>query len=139
MAQRSKKTYRPRSRNTSPLERDDQMLLFEWLEYASIQHPELNLAYHIANGGRRDVREARNLRLQGVKAGVPDICIPVAKGRYSALYVELKRLKGGRVSEEQRAWIDALNRVGNLAVVAHGFEEAKNVIVDYLKLGKGDA
>lgn len=120
--------------NTSPLEKDDQMLLFEWLEYAACAHPELKMAYHIPNGGSRHAREAHNLRLQGVKPGVPDICLPVAKGGYNALYIELKRRKGGRVSDEQRAWIYALNQAGNRAVVCNGFEEARNEIESYINL-----
>ena len=129
--------YRRRVRkspaNTSPLERDEQELLFEWLEYAAVAHPELELAFHIPNGGRRNAREAHNLRLQGVKAGVPDICLPVPRGGYGALYIELKRKHGGRLSEDQRKWLAALNRVGNKAVVCKGFEEAKKAIEEYLE------
>ena len=121
-----------RKPNTSPLERDEQELLFEWIEYATCKHPEVALCFHIPNGGHRNAREAHNLRLQGVRAGVPDICLPVPRGGYGALYVELKRKRGGRVSEQQRVWIDALNRAGNKAVVCYGFDEAKKAIEDYL-------
>lgn len=119
-------------RNTSPLEADEQALLFEWVEYAVVTYPELGLMYHIPNGGRRNTREAHNLRLQGVRAGVPDICLPVPRGPYGALYIELKRKQGGRVSADQRVWIDALNRAGNRAVVCKGFDEAKRAIEEYL-------
>ena len=130
--------YKKRTRsNTTPLEKDEQILLFEWAEYAVGKHPELALMYHVPNGGHRNAAEAHYLRLQGVRAGVPDICLPVPRGGYGALYIELKRLKGGRVSEEQRAWIDALNRAGNYAVVCKGFDEAKTQIENYLNLQRG--
>ena len=129
---RKRKTTRTTKRNTSPLEKDEQMLLFEWAEYATITHPELALMYAIPNGEYRPMKTAHNLHLQGVKAGVPDICLPVPRGNYGALYVELKRKRGGRVSEEQRAWIAALNRVRNKAVVCRGFDEAKQAIEQYL-------
>ena len=119
-------------RNTSPLERDEQELLFEWAEYATCSHPELAMLFAIPNGEYRTPKTAHNLHLQGVKAGVPDMCLPVPRGGYGALYVELKRRRGGVVSEQQRAWIDALNRVGNKAVVCKGFDEAKKAIEDYL-------
>ena len=68
-----------------------------------------------------------------MKPGVPDICLPVPKGRYHALYIEMKRPKGGRVSEAQTWWIDKLNKAGNLAVVCHGFDEAKAIILGYVQ------
>ena len=119
-------------RNTSPLERDEQELLFEWAEYAACKHPEIAMMYAIPNGEYRAPKTARNLHLQGVKAGVPDMCLPVPRGGYGALYIELKRKRGGRVSEQQRVWIDALNRVGNRAVICYGFDEAKKAIEEYL-------
>lgn len=120
------------ARNNTPLESSEQTALFRWAGYAAGKYPELQLLYHIPNGGTRNPREAHNLRLQGVKSGVPDICLPVPHGQYHALYIELKRRKGGRVSEEQRAWIAALNRVGCRAVVCKGWDEAREEIERYL-------
>lgn len=118
---------------TAPLEADEQKLLFQWAEYAVSTYPELGLLFHIPNGGSRNAREGHNLKLQGVRAGVPDICLPVPRGGYGALYIELKRVKRGHVSEEQRIWIDALSRAGNRAVVCKGFEEARKEIENYLR------
>ena len=123
-------------RNTSPLERDEQEVLFDWAEYAVCTHPELALMYHIPNEGRRSRYAGYKMQLQGMRKGVPDICLPVPKGSYGALYIELKRKKGSKTSEDQRAWIDALNRVGNKAVVCKGFEEARDTIINYLNEGR---
>ena len=68
-----------------------------------------------------------------MKKGVPDNCLPVPKGKYAALYIELKRKKDSKVSDEQRGWIDALNRAGNRAVICKGWEEAAAEIMAYLK------
>lgn len=114
-------------------EAQEQRALFEWAEWMKQRYPELALLHHIPNGGSRDAREAHNLRLEGVKAGVPDICLPVPRGGYGALYIELKRTKRGRLSDSQRGWIEALNRAGNRAVVCKGFDEARAAILDYLK------
>ena len=119
-----------------PLEEDDQRLLFEWAEWATCSNPELALLYHIPNEGKRSKLVGYKLQAQGMRRGVPDICLPVPRGGYGALYVELKRRKGGRVSEEQRVWIDALNRAGNKAVICKGFDEAKAAIEEYLKGAK---
>lgn len=119
--------------NRTPHESAEQTALFRWAAYSQGAHPELMLMHAIPNGGSRDPREAHNLKLQGVKPGVPDICLPVPRGPYHGLYIELKRQKGGRLSEEQKAWLNRLNRVGYRAVVCNGFEAAKDEILDYLK------
>jgi len=116
-----------------PTEAEEQAALFRWAQYSKAKHPQLELMYAIPNGGSRNLIEARHLKEQGVKAGVPDICLPVPNLKYTALYIELKRKKGGRVSEEQRGWIAALNRVGCRAVVCKGFDEARDEILNYLR------
>ena len=68
--------------------------------------------------------------------GAPDLCLPVARGGWHALYIELKREQGGRLSPAQREWIEGMNAEGNRAVVAHGFDEAREVILAYLKGGR---
>ena len=114
-------------------EATEQKLLFEWAEYAEVVYPELELLHHVPNEGFRSLRAGHELKLQGMKPGVPDICLPVPKGRYHALYIEMKRSNGGRVSEAQNWWIDKLNGAGNLAVICHGFDEAKATILGYLQ------
>jgi len=75
-------------------------------------------------------------KAMGVRAGVPDMVIVFP---YKVLFLELKRLKGGKVSDAQQAWIDAINNIDRttayaqgsaqvLARVACGFVEAKDII-----------
>ena len=103
------------------------------MAYEANRYPELSLCFHIPNGGSRDPREAHNLRMQGVKPGVPDICLPVPRGGFAALYIELKRKSGGVLSDNQRVWLKALSRAGNRAVVCRGFDEARETILEYLR------
>lgn len=91
-----------------PTEAQEQVTLFSWAAVQAI--PELALLYHIPNGGSRHKAEAARLRAEGVRAGVPDLCLPVPRGGFHGLYIELKRLRGGRLSEQQRAWLDALGK-----------------------------
>lgn len=116
-----------------PSESTEQKRLFAWMESAAPGHPELLLAFHIPNGGTRQAREAHNLRLQGVKRGVPDIFLPVPRGDFHGLFVEMKRQRGGVVSEHQKAWIRSLRAMGYRAEVCKGFEAARGVIIDYLR------
>ena len=121
-------------RRKSATEAEEQKALFRWAQYSRAKYPALDLMYHIANGGSRNPVEARHLKEQGVKAGVPDICLPVPSKHYTALYIELKRTNGGRVSEAQKGWLAALNRVGCRAVVCRGWEEAREEIERYLSM-----
>lgn len=115
-----------------PTEADEQTALFRWAAYNRVKYPALDLLYHIPNEGKRSMITGHRLKEQGMRPGVPDICLPVPNVRYTALYIELKRHTGGKVSEAQRAWISALNRAGNRAVVCHGWDEAREEIERYL-------
>ena len=88
-------------KNPTPLEGAEQRALFAWAKLNERSHPELALLHAIPNGGKRNPREAANLKAQGVKAGVPDICLPVPRGGCASLYIELKRRQGGRPTQAQ--------------------------------------
>ena len=107
----------------------EQRQLIQWCR----TRPELQFLFHIPNesvGGQGWL--VRN-RQMGVKSGVPDLMLPVPSKGYHGLFIEMKT-KNGRTSAAQRAWIDALNTFGYLAIVAHGWEEAKCTILNYLNL-----
>lgn len=89
--------------------------------------------YHIPNGGRRDKREAANLKRQGVKPGVPDLCVPVARGPYHSLYIEMKAA-GGKPTETQVEWLCRLRGEGMCAYVCYGAENAIALIDRYMSL-----
>lgn len=112
----------------------EQEALFHWASYQYGVFPELRLMYHIPNGGSRNKQEAVNLKKQGVKAGVPDICLPVPRANFHGLYIELKAGKN-KATEKQRNWLYALQKQGYVAVVCVGCEQAIEVITKYLKLG----
>jgi hypothetical protein len=93
--------------------------------------PDLRLLYAIPNGGDRHPAVAAKLRAEGVRAGVPDYCLPVPRGPYHGLYVELKT-PTGYPSREQREWIAALREQGYRAEVCRGWQAAWDVLMEYL-------
>lgn len=115
-----------------PLEEVEQTCLFRWAMYQQAANPELALLHAIPNGGKRGKAEAARMKAAGVKAGVPDMFLPVSRGTYHGLYIELKRQKGGRVSDVQTWWLEKLRAQGYAAFVCFGWEEAARVIQDYL-------
>lgn len=104
----------------------------QWAKIHACKYPELELLYAIPNGGQRHIAVAAKLKAEGVKRGVPDYCLPVARGRYNGLYLELKA-PGGRVTVEQNWWIDKLEDQGYAAGVCYGADEAIRILETYLR------
>ena len=100
-------------------EHQEQKLFVKWFE---LQYPKVKI-FAIPNGGNRNVITATMLKAEGVRKGVPDLFIPEW-----LLWIEMKRVKGGKLSPAQSDWIDYLNGCGHTALVANGFEEAKAII-----------
>ncbi|MCM1364946.1 MAG: VRR-NUC domain-containing protein [Faecalibacterium sp.] len=115
-------------------EDEEQALLFEWAKLHEGKYPELKAMYHVPNEGKRSEQQGAKMKSEGLKPGVPDICLPVSRGGYHSLYIELKREKGGRLTENQKTWIDMLRRLGNYAVCCCGSKAAEKVILWYLNL-----
>lgn len=115
-----------------PTEEAEQAAVFEWAQLMAPQLPELHLLFHIPNGGYRAPATAAKLKAQGVKPGVPDLFLPVARGGFHGLWIELKRQHGGKVSHAQSDWLTELSFQGYRAEVAHGSEEACDVLYKYL-------
>ena len=119
--------------NATPTEHAEAAMLIRACRLAEGTLPELALLYAIPNGGARHRVVAAKLKAEGVKAGVPDYHLPVARGGWHGLFVELKRTKGGQLSAEQRAWHSSLRAQGHRVEVCRGWEEAFDVIRDYLE------
>lgn len=118
-------------------EHKEQVALFTWANIQSKTQPELELLFAIPNGGHRHPLTAKKLKAEGVKSGVPDICLPIAKNGFHGLWIELKRpnIKGqpkGTISDNQTWWIEALKMAGSQVHVCFGWDEAKKAIIDYL-------
>lgn len=116
-----------------PTEEEEQTMLFSWASMQKHTYPELELLFHIPNEGKRTAQTGARLKAAGLSSGVPDICLPVTRCGYNALYIELKRQKGGTLSKNQKEWLEKLLKAGNLAVRCNGFDEAKNVLTKYIK------
>lgn len=114
-------------------EAQHQMNVINWSILHASEWPELAGLHHIPNGGSRDAIEGRHLKQQGVKPGVPDLHLPVARGPYHSLYIEMKTEKG-RTSDVQEWWIEFLTAQGNFVEVCHGWETAVATLERYLSL-----
>ena len=114
-------------------EHQEQATLIQWANLNLKKYPELKLLFAIPNGGQRNAVTGARLKEEGVRAGVPDLLLPVAKGGYNSLFIEMKRRMGGIVSPQQRKWIKALREAGNKVEVCAGFIAARDEIINYLE------
>lgn len=114
----------------------EQQTLIKWSVQASIRRefPELKLLFHIPNERKCDPREGKRLKLMGVKAGVPDLFLPVPRGGYHGLFIELKA-ENGKPSESQLWWRNELNGQHYFSAVCYGWLQASELIVRYLRGG----
>ena len=93
-----------------------QEALFEWAQYQLWHMPELEYMFHVPNGGKREKATAVALKRQGVKAGVPDIVLPVPRDGYHGLYIELKAGKN-KPTQNQKRWLKFLQEQGYYTAV----------------------
>ncbi len=120
-----------------PSEWSEQASLFRWAAFvAASRWPELHLMYAIPNGAYLvdGPRQGQQLKETGLKPGVLDICLPVPRGGYHGLYVEMKRRHGGRVSEDQTWWIEALQAMDYRTEAPAGWDAARLLIEQYMAM-----
>ena len=110
----------------------EQRALIEWCRLMERRYPELRWLYHVPNGELREPATAAKLKAMGVRAGVPDLCLPVARKGYHGLYIELKA-GTSRPTKAQQGWIAFLTGEGYLVKICYGFREAASALLDYLR------
>lgn len=124
-----------RAKSDIPTEREEQVRLAKYLDSLGLLWCHVPNEGHGGYGKGAQIKGAR-LRAEGLKSGVPDVlifnqCSVVSDKEElhrSGCAIELKRQKGGRVSEAQKEWLEGLRRAGWVAEVCNGFEEAKKLI-----------
>lgn len=117
--------------NRKRSEATEQERVIDWCRWHEQRMPELRLIFHIPNGGSRNEIEAKRLKAQGVKAGVPDLCLPVPRGECHGLYIEMKYGRN-KTTPKQEEWLEALRKQGYKTEICYGADEAITVLKEYL-------
>ncbi len=132
-------TRRPRTwRLTSPTvhevarpERVEQAAVFTWAANACRQWPELRLLFAVPNAAKRTAVNARLMLATGLKAGVPDALLPIARDGCIGLAIEMKT-KGNKPTDLQQAWLTALAEQGWRCKVCYSATDAIEVLRAYM-------
>lgn len=119
-----------------PLEDDEQIAFISWCEDRGLKLTA------IPNNTYTKYKSvlARNTRL-GLRAGFPDLVVLISPaqsqdGEGYFLCIEMKRTKLSKTSDEQKAWLAAINELGCLNVqsyVCKGADAAERIVRGYLK------
>ena len=121
------------------IEHQHQVALIHWARHvalapASDVAPGSKIADYllaIPNGGRRDAREAVRLKAEGVKPGVSDLLLPLRRGGFGGLWLELKA-PGNKPTAHQAQWLERMNQAGYFATWCDDWQLAARVISKYL-------
>lgn len=115
-----------------------QAALFCWAQKNASVYPGIEKMFAIPNGGARDSRTGARLKMTGVKPGVPDIFLPVPKGRFAGLFIEMKKpkdstakVRAGTVRKEQVEYIEFLRSMHYCVAVCYTWETATETIQHY--------
>jgi hypothetical protein len=136
-----KKPRTIRRKNAHP-EHDSQVALFQWAKLMEPRYPELALMFAVPNGMRTSMRTAIKAKAEGLKAGVPDVWLPVPNRApfkdgylylYTGLVIEMKAPKG-RASDAQHWWLEELTDQGWRCEVCYSATEAIAAVCEYLNI-----
>ena len=105
-----------------PSEHSEQVGFINWFR---AKYPQV-LIFAIPNGEKRAITVAKRLKAEGVVRGIPDLFIP-----QWTLWVEMKRISGGRLSPEQKGMITYLEGIGQKVIVAKGAADASRQILEH--------
>lgn len=89
------------------------------------------ILFAIPNGGKRGIKTASKLKLEGVLSGTPDIQILLPNGK--SVFIEMKKEKGGKLSPAQIDFINKSQSLGHTVIVANGCNEASKKFIEFLK------
>jgi hypothetical protein len=121
-------------------EHGEQVAFFDYLRWRANQLPELAYVFAVPNGAKlpytgegreRHSPEAQRLLAEGLTPGVPDICVPIPRGGYHGLWIEMKFGRNG-LSDEQKKFQEFLLGQGYLVSVCYSTQEAIEVMELYL-------
>lgn len=107
-----------------------QAAVIDWALLQAPSLPALAAMFAVPNGARVVPSVAARLKREGMRAGVPDLIVPVPAGEFIGLTIEMKTADGW-VGHDQKAWHSMLRAVGHRVEVCRSIESACAVLREY--------
>jgi hypothetical protein len=123
------KPSRTKKRNAQP-EAVEQEKVIKWARDNEKNYPFLWMLHSSLNGVRLSKMQAGKAKASGMLSGVPDLFLPVPRGCFFGLYIEMKSAKG-RISSEQSKFLQAASDFGYSCFICYSAVEAIKRIEDY--------
>lgn len=126
-------------------EHDIQCSFFNWVDKMSMFDWRYKNIFAVPNGSKlpfknivrkgekiRVCPQAQRLKKEGLRSGVLDVVVAYPIPPYAGMFIEFKT-DAGKVSPEQKDWIERLTQAGYHCVVMRSWEDAVNALKKYLK------
>lgn len=123
------------TKNTSPLERNEQIAFVEWLEVQKNLGNVLRFTSIPNSTYTTSWKQKNENHKMGLRKGLCDMMIILATG--NICYCELKRVKGSTTQPEQKEWIHDINLCNNCeARICKGATEAIAFVEEFFPFKK---
>jgi len=106
-----------------PTEFEECQVFHRWLQMKHIRHTHIGNESQI--GGRAGAIRGSRLKSIGQSKGFPDYLVIVNN---QLIAIEMKRQHGGRLSQEQSDWLEALAACGVKTYICRGANEAMEAV-----------
>ena len=123
-----------RRSKSADIEHQMQVSQIAWTEWQGLNWPELRSIYAVPNQGKRSLQGYGRMKSEGLKTGQWDLCLPVMKRGFGALYIENKvpDNKQSKLSPKQIERGEILTAVGNLCYVIRSYQDFVTLVTWYL-------
>jgi hypothetical protein len=118
-------------------ESSEQIKIFEWIKQNEEAYPVLKTIFHTPNSFfGTNFGIVMWLKKLGMRKGVYDIIVPIAKNGYSSLWIEMKKEKG-KLTSEQKMFSELINTYSDSPTKFEVFYDADSCILsikEYLQI-----
>lgn len=125
-----KQSLSPIKKPRKPPDNEEEREQIGFVSWFRRKFPDL-LIFSIPNGEKRNISVAKRIKASGGVSGIPDLCICFPGG--GVVWVEMKRIKGGVLSGNQKKVHAILQSLGHDVLVGNGAVDASAKLLAKLK------
>lgn len=123
------------AKNITPLEKEEQIAFIEFCETKGIKVVSTQNGFKMPKTAFNYAAYSRTLKRMGLSKGFPDLIIFTRNKSktHEVLLIEMKRQKGGKISTEQKEWVEWFDKEGYCVGIARGCSSAIEILKKYIE------